>query len=309
LTISNAPIGVYYQVVLANSAGSVTSSVVTLNLTPVPTGLWTVNFAVNNTDNGNTGIVYSGRGVLGNGTFWNAYNAYDGSTGTGTYRDDGVTPSGASMAMANQTGEWCYSPLQPILLLQPYASCGTNQVGSASATTVTFGNVPNGIYNLALYGIDGGYVDRGVTFTVNGSSQTLVNVQTASFAPGDNTALFTSEAVTNGQLVVTLVAADSPAHTPNGEGEFNGGQLQLVQGVGNPAHVASVNVSAGHVVIKGTSFDAGQSYRILTSTNLTLPMASWTPVATNTFATDGGFTNSIPVNLANPDSFYRVVEP
>jgi hypothetical protein len=115
--------------------------------------------------------------------------------------------------------------------------------------------------------------------------------------------------VTNGQLVIHLVPTDSPAHSePNNEGEFNGAQLQLVQGVGNPAQISSVHVSGGHLVITGTSVDAGQSYRILSTTNLALPKASWIPVATNTFA-PGGFTNTIPINSANPQSFYQVVEP
>ena len=64
----------------------------------------------------------------------------------------------------------------------------------------------------------------------------------------------------------------------------------------------------GNVVITGTSPDAGQSYRILTTTNLALPLASWTPVATNVFV-GAGFTNSIPMNPANLQEFYRVVEP
>lgn len=306
-----ADAALYYQVVLANNLGSVTSSVVNLNLTTVPNnGRWTVNFAVNNTDNGNPGIVYSGPGILGSGTFWNAYNAYDGSTGTGTFLDDGVTPSGVSLAMANQTGEWCYAPLQPILLLQPYASCGTVPVGQTNTTTATFGNVLNGTYNVALYGIDGGYVDRGVTYTVNASSQTIVNVQTATFAPGDNTALFTGVVVTNNELIVSLVAADSPAHTPNNEGEFNGGQLQLVQAVGNPPNISNAKASGGHFVITGTSPDVGESYHVLSTTNLALPMASWTPVATGIFAPVApSFSNSIPTSPGDPQRFYRVVEP
>jgi hypothetical protein len=77
---------------------------------------------------------------------------------------------------------------------------------------------------------------------------------------------------------------------------------------GNPAQVGSVAVTGGNVVIKGTSPDVGQSYRILTSTNLALPLASWIPVATNVFA-GVGFTNSIPMNPANPQEFYQVVEP
>jgi hypothetical protein len=67
-------------------------------------------------------------------------------------------------------------------------------------------------------------------------------------------------------------------------------------------------VSGGHIVITGTSPDSGQSYRILTSTNLALPMANWTPAATSTFG-GAGFTNTIPLTPGVPASYYRVVEP
>ena len=313
LTISNiGPANAYIRVVGQNIIGSSPSTAVPVTLTPIPAqGQWTVNFAVVNQDNNNPGVAYSGRGILGVGNYWNAYNAYDGTV-TASYLDDGITPSSATLSMANLTGEWSYSPVENIHLLSAYVSCDTNAFPGTSATTATFGNIPNGTYNLALYGIDGGWADRAVTYTVNGVSQTIVNVQDVYFTPGDNTVLFASVTVTNGQLQIGLESADSPKHnsntdgTPNTEGEFNGGQLQLVQAVGNPARISNVGDSGGNLVIKGVSPDVGQSYRILSTTNLTSGV--WTPVATNVFVT-GGFTNSIPVNSTNPQSFYRVVEP
>ena len=57
----------------------------------------------------------------------------------------------------------------------------------------------------------------------------------------------------------------------------------------------------------GTGNPAGTQYRILTSTNLTLPVASWTPVVTNVFLSDGSysFTNS----TAQKAAFFRLVSP
>jgi hypothetical protein len=167
--------------------------------------------------------------------------------------------------------------------------------------------VPNGIYNLALYGIDAGWNDRAVQFTVNGVSQTLINKQGLVFSPGDNTALYTGVIVTGGALVVNLVPVDSPAHSGNNEGEFNGAQLQLVQATSNPANIARVIAVAGNIVISGTSPDAGARYSILTTTNLV--SGNWAPVATNAFAANGGFTNTIPIVPGQPQRFYRVVEP
>jgi hypothetical protein len=53
-------------------------------------------------------------------------------------------------------------------------------------------------------------------------------------------------------------------------------------------------------------FDA--QYRILTSTNVALPLASWTPVATNTFAPDGSYSYTQSF-LTNAASFFLLVTP
>ena len=49
-------------------------------------------------------------------------------------------------------------------------------------------------------------------------------------------------------------------------------------------------------------------YRILTATNVALPLASWTPVATNTFAPDGSYSYTQSF-LTNAASFFRLVTP
>jgi hypothetical protein len=69
-----------------------------------------------------------------------------------------------------------------------------------------------------------------------------------------------------------------------------------------------VNLSGGKLVLSGTNAPAGVQYRILTATNLNLPLASWIPVLTNTFLINGRFsyTNTAPTNTT---SFFRLVSP
>jgi len=59
-------------------------------------------------------------------------------------------------------------------------------------------------------------------------------------------------------------------------------------------------VSGGQVVLTGTNGEPGASYRVLTATNVSLPVGLWTPLATNTFQTDGtfGFTNAVSPGVA-----------
>jgi hypothetical protein len=293
----------YYQVILANSAGSVTSSPAQLSVVPVPmNGKWTINYAVVNGNNGFPNTVYSGPGLLGTGSYWNGLPGYPAASAASTLLDDGVTPSDITATFVNPSGEWAGPPPYYIQLLFPYVSCSLT-----SASSVVFTNLPNGTYNLALYGIDAGYNDRAVQFTVNGISESLVNVQGQEFVPGDNTALYSNVVVTAGAITANLVPIDSPQHVGNNEGEFNGAQLQLIQAFGNPVSINRVTVSGGNINIQGASVDAGETYQILSATNINAAAAAWLPVASGTFA-GAGFTNSLPVNHGEPRRFYKVVE-
>lgn len=71
--------------------------------------------------------------------------------------------------------------------------------------------------------------------------------------------------------------------------------------------ISTVTKSGGNLVMGGTGNPAGMQYRILTSTNVALPLASWTPVATNVFLSDGSYsyTNSPALKAA----FFRLVSP
>jgi PKD repeat protein len=65
--------------------------------------------------------------------------------------------------------------------------------------------------------------------------------------------------------------------------------------------------SGSNLMINGTNCPAGVQYRILTTTNLALPLASWNPVWTNTFSSNGSFscTNA----MTNVAGYFRLVSP
>jgi len=72
--------------------------------------------------------------------------------------------------------------------------------------------------------------------------------------------------------------------------------------------IGSAQFSNGNFILSGLNGPAGVQYRILGSTNLALPLASWTPLFTNVFGTDGSYsyTNSSATNAA---SFFQLVSP
>jgi len=79
-----------------------------------------------------------------------------------------------------------------------------------------------------------------------------------------------------------------------------------VTGSGTPPTLAITPGPSGNVTLNLTG-SPGVQYRILGTTNLTLPIASWQGVATNTLDGSGLLQLMITNNL--PDQFYRAVTP
>jgi hypothetical protein len=68
-------------------------------------------------------------------------------------------------------------------------------------------------------------------------------------------------------------------------------------------------VSGANLVLSGGGGVAGASYRMLSSTNIALPLASWTPVLTNNFASDGSFSDQLSFSAADARRFYCIIIP
>jgi autotransporter-associated beta strand protein len=70
--------------------------------------------------------------------------------------------------------------------------------------------------------------------------------------------------------------------------------------------LGNVTLSGGNLNFSGTGGTPSGAYSVVTSTNLTIPIASWTTVATGNFDGTGACSVSIPVNAATPSSFYSI---
>jgi hypothetical protein len=213
-----------FRCIATNYGGKATSSMAYVTLLPVANwnkGLWTVNFAI--APGGFPPVPpYVGRGVLGTNTYWNALSGSQFANTPPSLRDDGVTVSGIHFGSTNSFWPQPWSSGTNNVLLDTFCTFGTN------GTAFVFTSVPNGKYNLALYGLDGADADRSTIFTVNGVSQSVTNAQDAVFLP-DNTVIFTNVLVSNGRLEVDMMPVPSvPLHPPNTEGDFNGAQLELL---------------------------------------------------------------------------------
>jgi Immunoglobulin I-set domain len=214
----------YYQVVVTNTAGSVTSASVqlTVNTLAAP---WTVNFDFDNYAGGFVGT-FSGVGVEGSGTYWNSidgggsYNAGT-SYSLGGLLDDGSTDSGVT-ATVSAGGAYSSNPVNNALL-DDYAFT------KSGAYAFSFANLPDGVYDVVLYGIPGGNAAHptGTTFTLNGLSLSDSNTGSddTGFIQGDNYVRYPGILVQGGTL--SGIFAPAPGKT---EGDFNGAQLRYLGG-------------------------------------------------------------------------------
>jgi hypothetical protein len=87
------------------------------------------------------------------------------------------------------------------------------------------------------------------------------------------------------------------------------GVLRIAAGASSPPTITTIVVSGGNVILRGTNGTAGGDFYVLSSTNVALPVANWTRLATNAFDGSGNFsvTNAVNPNLA--DQFFRIVVP
>lgn len=86
------------------------------------------------------------------------------------------------------------------------------------------------------------------------------------------------------------------------------GSISVV-GPANPPTISSVSVSGNNFIFSGTGGTAGNSYAVIASTDLSLPIASWTPLSTNVFGLGGTFSFTNAMNSSMPVRFYRLRVP
>jgi autotransporter-associated beta strand protein len=77
-----------------------------------------------------------------------------------------------------------------------------------------------------------------------------------------------------------------------------------------PPRIGGVTLVGGtNFVMSGSNGVAFHTYYVLASTDVTLPVTSWTPIATNTFDSSGNFTFTNTINPAIPQRFFRIQVP
>ena len=110
-----------------------------------------------------------------------------------------------------------------------------------------------------------------------------------------------------GSYTVTLTATGQEGSSTNIQ---NG--LINVSVPAQPQITGMTLVDTTNLVIQGAggpTNGGGYNYWLLSSTNITLPLAEWNVVSTNLFNPDGSFSNQIPAPTGTGTMFYRLKLP
>ena len=90
--------------------------------------------------------------------------------------------------------------------------------------------------------------------------------------------------------------------------QLGSGVIIVAIASGRPV-ITSAFAAGGDLIFSGTGGAAKGTYYVLTSTNLAMPIADWTPVATNQSDINGNFSTTNTINYTNSDQFYIIKQP
>ena len=140
-----------------------------------------------------------------------------------------------------------------------------------------------------------------------GGTLTVTNVTGTAFAIGNSFQLFSAASYT-GNFTTVVPATPGPGLAWN-TNSLPSGTLSVGAGATTPQpQITGISLSGTSLVINGTNGLAGESYNVLTSTNLLLPVTSWTVLPTGTFSA-GSFSITNSVTSGAPQSFYLLRVP
>jgi fibronectin-binding autotransporter adhesin len=139
-----------------------------------------------------------------------------------------------------------------------------------------------------------------------GGTLTLTNISATPLAAGRSFKLFAAATYTG--AFTSIVPATPGAGLLWDTDGLTNGILSIVSSVVPQPGITSISLSGTSLIINGTNGLAGEQYNILTTTNLTLPLAQWTVLPTNTFSA-GTFSLTNSVDSSVPQSYYIIRVP
>jgi hypothetical protein len=302
-----------YSVTIGNSAGATNSAAATLTVvTQATTILWQTPQLISGTSD-----------VATNGTYFGSWAPYDG--GANTLPVNGVAFQGFSdipgLSYSFSGGQGGFngfgSPGTPDANYNALLQYGQYANSSGSSTINWGGMTPGHTYEIQFWVEDA----RGITGArwenLSGGDIGATIYGTDSSGPvGYSSPIFSGNASPGYYIIGTFIADSTGSEeillSPWGSSPDT--QVNLFQirdiTVLTPVHpvITHISLSGTTLTLGGTNGTAGQQFRVLSSTNLTLPPSQWTPFVTNTFTgSDFNITNT--VSAETRQSFFILSVP
>lgn len=193
---------------------------------------------------------------------------------------------------------WIGGPTAVYTLLAP---------GSGGIGTLTFSNtltIDVGSTNNFVVTSSGGASNHVSVVGTLGVNSSVIHITSGSALAAGTYNLFTYGSI-SGSFDPTPVFDVAPTGTPsivdNGLGQIN---LVIASSSGPSLTGLDIsNLQSGTVGISATNGTPNGFFAVLVSTNLTLPIASWTSIVTNQFDSNGAFSGTVSVNPTAPQQF------
>jgi len=206
---------------------------------------------------------------------------------TTSWSDYEVTLAQAANPIGAMSTTFAANLLNPVLVKHGVLSIGAN--------TFSAGSNPNLFATLIVldtpYVYQGGDLMMQFTHTGSDSLNTTFLDAASTVSPGYGTSY---RALSASTFAATTGTAAS---------------VTIVEIVFTPTITQAIGLATNQIIISGGGGLVGETYQILTATNLALPANQWTPIFTNQFGTTGSFSFTNVIQPKMPAQYFRVVLP
>jgi len=182
-------------------------------------------------------------------------------------------------------------------------TAGTNSVGTlAAANNVTL----SGTTVIKLDGSGSNDVIQAAANITYGGTLNLVNVSGLPMAAGNSFQVFSAASFTGSFAHITPVTP-GPGLAWNTT-QLNAGLITVTMAPSQPV-ISNTKVLGGNLIFSGTNGSPLAGYSVLTTTNITTPLANWTLSSTGSFDASGAFSVTNTISSGSAQRFYMIRMP
>jgi hypothetical protein len=274
-------------------------------------------FASSNTYTGPTIIGSSGNSpqvaLTGNGSISQSSLIFFGGNDSTVTHIDVSGRSDQTLTLASGQTLGGIGTINGSLVVSPGATiapAGTNTtigITTGSNPTGTLAAVNNAVLNgttvIKLQGSGTNDLISAVGSISFSGALNLININGSPLAIGDSFKIFSAASYSGGFASMTSPGAGLAWDTTH---LLSNGTIIVIASSGSGPVVGSSKIINGSLVLTGSGGVPNGTYYILSSTNLTTPLASWVSVSTNMYDASGNFNVTNALTPGVPQNFYRI---